>query len=117
MMIYKNSKKGGFALGSNSLTAEKLVAGGITAAVALVVALVLGMGKKKSKKKKKGMALSAFFLPAIYKAVKGAIENNSIKVTMDEETKAYFDSLKDDGGIEVVDAIEISSEEEVYEHI
>ncbi len=118
MLIYKNSKKGGFAVGSNGLTAEKLAAGGITAAVAVVLALILGFGKK-SKKKKKASLLSALILPAIYKTAKAAIENNNIKVTVNDAAMEYFKNQQqaDDSGVEVVEAIPISSEEEVYEHI
>ncbi len=118
MMIYKDSKKGGFAVGSNGLTAEKLAAGGVTAVVAVVLALIFGFGKKKSKKKKKGSILTALILPAVYKTAKAAIENNNVKVTVNDAASEYLNALNDDdGGIEVVDAIPIASEEEVYEHI
>lgn len=117
-MIYKDSKKGGFAVGSNGLTAEKLAAGGVTAVVAVVLALIFGFGKKKSKKKKKGSILTALILPAVYKTAKAAIENNNVKVTVNDAASEYLNALNDDdGGIEVVDAIPIASEEEVYEHI
>lgn len=118
MMIYKDSKKGGFAVGSNGLTAEKLAAGGVTAVVAVVLALIFGFGKKKSKKKKKGSILTALILPAVYKTAKAAIENNNVKVTVNDAASEYLNALNDDdGGVEVVDAIPIASEEEVYEHI
>lgn len=118
MMIYKDSKKGGFAVGSNGLTAEKLAASGVTAVVAVVLALIFGFGKKKSKKKKKDSILTALILPAVYKTAKAAIENNNVKVTVNDAASEYLNALNDDdGGIEVVDAIPIASEEEVYEHI
>lgn len=116
MMIYKNSKKGGFAVGSNGLTAEKLAAGGITAVVAVVLALIFGFGKKKSKKKKKASLLSALILPAVYKTAKAAFENGNVKITVNDAVKEYM-SEESDTGIEVVYAQPISSEEEVYEHI
>ncbi len=115
MMIYKNTKKGGFALGSNKLTAESLAAGGITAAVGIALALLFGFGKK-SKKKKKATVISALVLPAVYKTAKAAMQNNSIKVTFNDAVKQYMDE-ENDTGIEVVYAEPISSEEEIYEHI
>ena len=115
MMIYKNSKNGGFAVGSNKLTAENLVAGGITAVVGIVLALLFGFGKK-NKKKKKATLMSALVLPAVFKTAKAAMQNKSVKITMDDALKQYMDE-ENDTGIEVVYAEPISSEEEVYEHI
>ncbi|MBQ8624096.1 MAG: hypothetical protein IJ424_06995 [Oscillospiraceae bacterium] len=116
MMIYRNSKKGGFAVGTNGLTAEKIAAGGITAVVAVAFALVFGLGKKKSKKKKKASLWSALILPAVYKTAKAALENNNVKITLNDAVAQYVDE-QNDTGVEVVYAEPISSEEEVYEHI
>lgn len=123
MVVYKDTKNGGVALGTNGLTKEKLVAGGIAAGIGVALALILGFGKMPAKKKKKSGVLTAAVLPSLYKLIKAGLENKNIKITVDEKVAEYFannannDSDEDNDGIEVVDAIPIESEDEVYEYI
>lgn len=117
MIIYKNKGKGGFAAGANILTGEKLAAGGITAAVLILISLILGKGKKGSEKKKKRapIILSA---PLIYKAAESAVSSAKIsslvsRVKSGEDITADGQSDKIFRGFEVMEAEPIESEEEV----
>ena len=123
MLISKFSRDGksGFAVGSNSLTPEKISAGLITAASGLLIAGIGGLFKKPQKssragasKKKKKPALWAFALPLVYRGAKSAVQKKSLDAVV---SKAVEDNAAQDGGIEVVAAIPISSEREVYDNI
>ena len=130
--VFSKDSKRGFAAGSNNLTPEKLAAGAVTAAAGLVIAAIGGLLRlsrsEKPKKKKRPIWLAA--LPLIYGAAKSKAERKVIDSLVSETEKAgkalgvgkitvpaeeAFEG--DHGGIEVVGAIPISSEEEVYEHI
>ncbi len=106
MMIYKNTKKGGFAVGSNFLTPENIKAGGIAVLVFGILSLLLAKFPKVRR-------LLVLLLPALFKASKGAVVNNGIKSltkpdALTEEESQY---------IEVVPATPIANEAEVYDHI
>lgn len=128
MLISKFSRDGksGFAVGSNNLTPEKISAGLITAASGLIIAAVgglLSIPKKKSpragaaKKNTKKRPALLLLLPFIYKHAKTAVKKKGldgiVKVTVDENVPKE----PPESGIEVINAIPISSEDEVYEHI
>lgn len=121
MIIYKNTKKRGFAVGGNQMTASNLAAAG-TALAGLVLASVIGFGgkgkrsdskKNKSKKKKRLLSL-AMLLPLAVKSVKSAVSKIELDKVIDSVNEAVSSNEYD---IEVVNAIPISSEEEVYEYI
>ena len=131
--VFSKDSKRGFAAGSNNLTPEKLAAGAITLAAGLVAVALGGLLKRKKSeksKKKKKPPIWLVALPAVYGTAKSKIERNFIDGLVSEAEKAG-DTLGvsvaalpaeeasegDHGGIEVVDAIPISSEDEVYEHI
>lgn len=107
MIIEKNFKNGKLTIGSNYLSEEGLKALGITAIVAALFAIALG-GKKKNGKKRKPLWLLA--LPAVFNTAKSAITNKKI-------TDLYEDVSENGYDIEVINAIPIENEEEVYEHI
>lgn len=112
MMIYKNSKKGGFALGSNKLSMQAIKAGGLTAVIAVLFAIALGAFEKKSKNKKSLLILTAL-IPTVFSYIKAHIQNEEIL----KFVESYASREGDDSGIEVIYAEPISSEEEIYEHI
>ena len=116
--VFSKDSKRGFAAGSNNLTPEKLAAGAVTAATGLVIAAIGGLLRLSRSEK------------LIYGAAKSKVERKVIDSLVSETEKAgetlgvgkitvpaeeAFEG--DHGGIEVVGAIPISSEEEVYEHI
>lgn len=107
MIIEKNFKNARLAIGSNYLGEEGFKALGITAIVAGLFAIALG-GKTKNGKKKKPVWLLA--LPAVFNTAKAAITNKKI-------TDLYDDVAENGYDIEVINAIPIENEEEVYEHI
>ena len=128
MLIQKFSKdsKRGFVVGANNVTPEKLAAGAVTLSAALVISAVgglFGTGKKKShrakgkdRREKKKAPLWAAALPFVFKTAKSAFEKKGL-----DNIVAMFapaaEPAEQDGGIEIIDAIPISSEEEVYDHI
>ncbi len=133
MMIYKNSGKGGFAVGSNRISREDLAAGGI-AAFALILMSLIGLAKPKKERKKSAFTriLSAPFLFKLAKAGVSKINLDSlVKKAKSGETVSTF--FTDDGetaedtysenidensdGVEVIPSTPIASEDEVYEHI
>lgn len=109
MIIEKNFKNSKLAIGSNYLSEEGLKALGITAIAAALFAIALG-GRSKNGKKKKPFWL--LLLPAVFKSAKAAIMNKKITDLADDIAENGYDY-----DIEVVDAIPIENEEEVYEHI
>lgn len=119
MMIYKNSKKGGFALGRNHLTKSNLIAGGV-AAVGVVLAALIGFSSpkkkdKRSQSRKKRRLLDVTALtPLAFKLTKAVASNIELDKIVNEVTKTAQDGGYD---IEVINATPISSEEEVYEYI
>ena len=121
MLISHFSKDGkrGFAVGSNRLTPEKMSAGLITAASAVLIAAVGGLFKKPNpragakQKKRRPIWLAA--VPFIYKKAKTTLQKKSYNKLVDDIIKAEDAEQKSD--IEVVNAIPISSEQEVYDHI
>ena len=127
MLISKFSRDGksGFAVGSNSLTPEKIAAGLVTAASGLLIAGVGGLfgsrqktnraGASKAKKKKKNPLWLAA-LPLVYKGAKNAAKKSSFEKIVAEVTKKKQPEPEPEG-VEVIDAIPIHSEEEVYDHI
>ncbi len=131
MLIQKFSKdaKRGVVVGSNSLTPEKIAAGAITLASALMVSAVGGLipkpkktsyagsGRQKShEKKKKGLLLLA--TPFVFKAVKSKLNMQTLAGAVERFSPDSTGSEDDDGsGIEVINATPIASEEEIYEHI
>lgn len=137
MVINKFSKDGkrGFSVGSNSLTPEKVAAGAVTALSALVIMLVGGVFRlfvksspKAKKVKKKPLWLLA--MPIIYKKVKNKIHTDDTKALLSGLVQQYSGGAtsvgesaedeaaeKDFGGVEVIEAVPIASEDEVYQHI
>lgn len=137
IQLFSKDAKRGVAFGSNNLTSEKIAAGAVTAASLLAVSAIGGLadavtsvkapkksnrpGKGKApsslKKKKKGLILIA--VPAVYGAVKSTIKNRAASALTAKFTPAPKESIATDltKGIELIDAITISSEEEIYEHI
>lgn len=136
MMIYKNTGKGGFAVGSNRISREDLAAGGITA-FALVLMALIGLAKPKKERKKSVFAriLSAPFLFKLAKAGVSKINLDSLvkKAESGEAVTTFFADSVSDGesaestyeqninessdGVEVIPSTPIASEDEVYEHI
>ncbi len=120
----KDSKRG-FAVGGNFLSKEKLKAGGIALAGGFLIALVGGLvkgrrGAKPAKKKKRRLWLA--LLPAGYSAAKTAVQNRFVS-DLTESVSETAEQLGL-GGVETVpaeplaeEAIPISSEEEIYDHI
>ena len=146
MLISKFSKNGksGFAVGTNALTREKLAAGAITLAAGLLISAIGGIlrikkpekAKKASEKgEKKGRPIWLALMPFIFNAVKTKIQNNFLNNLTSQAAEAAEANnvpvAEEDGveviqgenlsqgldGIEVMDAIPISSEDEVYQHI
>ncbi len=107
MIIEKNFKNGKLTIASNYLSEEGLKALGLTAIIAALFAIALG-GKTKNGKKKKPFWLLA--LPAVFNTAKAAITNKKIKDLKEEIEAGDYD-------IEVIHAVPIENEEEVYEHI
>lgn len=81
MMIYKNSGKGGFAVGSNKISREDLAAGGITA-FALVQMALIGLAKPK-KERKKGVFTRILSAPFLFKLAKAGVS----KINLDSLVK------------------------------
>lgn len=109
MMIYKNTKKGGFAVGSNFLTPENIKAGGIAVLVLGILSLLLARFPKVRR-------LLVLLLPMLFKASKGAVVQSGLNGI---KNMAKSDSLTEEESqyIEVVPATPISNEEEVYDHV
>ena len=134
MLIQKFSKdsKRGFAIGANNMTPEKLAAGAVTLASALLISAVGGLIKPSKKKpgrakgrdhkdKKKG-PLWALAMPVVFKTAKSAFQKQALADKMSGITARFAEPSESDpvpepDGVEVIDAIPITSEEEVYEHI
>ncbi len=136
MMIYKNTGKGGFAVGSNRISREDLAAGGITA-FALVLMALIGLAKPKKERKKSAFAriISVPFLFRLAKAGVSKINLDSLvkKAESGEAVNTFFtDDVSDgesaestyeqnidenSGDVEVIPSTPIASEDEVYEHI
>ncbi len=126
MLIYNNSKKGGFAIGSNQPSREALA--GIAAAILAILTLgFFGLLKPKKpardrKSAKKAKAKKALNLAAILPIAFKLGKSVSSKLAVDKAKKQWSEgadqilAMYDEGeGIPVEDAIPISSEEEVYE--
>lgn len=137
MVISKFSKDGksGFSVGSNSLTPDKVTAGAVTAFSALIIMIIGGVFRlfakphKKDKKNEKGKHKKPVWmlaLPIIYKQVKKKARTADTKEMFAELLKEYSGNEGEEeesanetheNDIEVVEAIPISSEDEVYEYI
>ena len=135
IQIFSKDGKRGISAGSTSLTPEKLTAALIAASAAMIVSAVGGLAdmvrpkkqsragasKKSTKKKKAKKALPLLVAPAVYKALKPSLNLENLLhvaagISDGVEEEAEKESL-DEGGVEVIDAIPISSESEVYDHI
>ncbi len=132
-MIYKNSKKGGLAVGTNQPSRETLTGLGASLLALLAVGFFSLIGKKKSharKQDKNGKKVHkllnlAVILPTAFRLGKGiaaklAVDN--FKKQFEEGVNQAADQLgidRDDGTnpIEVEYAIPIGSEAEVYEYV
>lgn len=127
MLIQKFSKdsKRGFVVGANDVTPEKLAAGAVTLSSALIISAIGGLfgtshrkshrAKGRNHREKKKAPLWALAMPFVFKVAKSAFQQNNlngIAAKFAPEAPA-----QETDGIEVIDAISISSEEEVYEHI
>lgn len=136
MQITKFSKDGkrGFAVGTNGFTSEKIAAGALTVAAGLVMAGIGGLfgifkkpakssrakgGKTKSgaKRSKKKKPIFLVVLPFLYRFLKGKIQSNFIADLAHDVENADKPLGVLDNGIEIIDAIPIGSEEEVYDHV
>ena len=123
MLISHFSRDGkrGFAIGSNNLTPEKIAAGLVTAASGLLIAGIGGLFKPKrsrragAKSRKKKVPLWLLVLPVGYKGAKTAFKKKSYDSLISGLTEWHEAEQRSE--IEVVDALPISSEDEVYEHI
>lgn len=128
MIITKLSKDGkrGFSVGSNRPSNEDVAAGMITLAAGLLMAGIGGLlninkkpvkrsGAKGKVKKKKPIWLA--LLPFIFNTAKSKIKNNFLNDLAEqaEKANAQLEALGD--SVEVIDAIPISSEKEVYDYI
>lgn len=128
MLIQKFSKdsKRGFVVGANNMTPEKLAAGAVTLSSALIISAIGGLiklPKKKSgrakgqnHKEKKKAPLWALAMPIVFKTAKSAFQKNSLDGIVSKFSPAAAPTEEPEG-IEIIDAIPISSEEEVYEHV
>ena len=134
MLIQKFSKdaKRGFVVGANNVTPEKLAAGAVTLASGLMISVVGGLLKPRKKSHrakgrdhendKKKPPILALALPLVYKTAKSAFKKKSLIDTLNGLTAQFAKEAKPEimpepDGVEVIDAIPIGSEEEVYEHI
>lgn len=126
MLISRFSKDGkrGFALGSNNLTEEKIAAGLITAASGLLIAGVGGLLKinkpKKTsragaKEKKKKPPIWLALLPIVFKKAKTAAAKKSYNSLISGAIEQFEEEQRSE--VEVIEAIPIASESEVYDHI
>ncbi len=133
MMIYKNSGKGGFAVGSNRISREDLAAGGI-AAFALILMSLIGLAKPK-KERKKGVFTRILSAPFLFKLAKAGVSkinlDSLVKKAKSGETVSTFFTDDDEAAedtysenidensdsVEVIPSTPIASEDEVYEHI
>lgn len=133
MLIQKFSKdsKRGFVIGANNMTPEKLAAGAVTLSAALMISAIgglFGSGKKRSHRakgknasvkkheEKKKSPLWAVAMPFVFKTAKSAFQKKGLDGIAAMFTPTV-ETSEQDGGIEVIGAIPISSEEEVYDHI
>ena len=128
MLISKFSRDGkrGFTIGSNSLTPDKLAAGAITLSAGLVMAAIGGLIKPKkrnnragAKQDRKKKPIWLLLLPMIFNHAKNSIKQKSFDDLVNGIIAEYAPEQDQprENGIEIIDAIPISSEEEVYEHI
>ena len=131
MLITKFSKdaKRGIAVGTNSLTDEKIAAGAVTLAGGLLMAGIGGLLKINRKPKKKGSAraekgeknkkppiwLAA--VPFVFNALVGNFKKNFVDNVAKRAEKLHAQFEAEGDSVEVIDAIHISSEREVYDHI
>lgn len=132
MLIQKFSKdsKRGFVVGANNVTPEKLAAGAVTVASALVISAIGGLfsigGKKSSRAKgrnasgekhreKKKAPIWVVAMPVVFKAAKSVLEKKGLDSIVAKFTPQ--EPVEESQDIEIIDAIPISSEEEVYEHV
>lgn len=127
MLIQKFSKdsKRGFVVGANNMTPDKLAAGAVTVSSALIISAIGGLfsigrrkpsrakGKKPEEKKK--APLWAFALPLIFNAVRSAVQKNGLEGIVARFSPQEPEEESED--IEIIDAIRINSEDEVYDHI
>lgn len=119
MLITRFSKdsKRGFAVGSNSLTPQKLAAGAVTLAAGLTVAAIGGLvrisrsDKKPRKTKKPPIWLAA--APLVYGAAKTHIENKFLNDIAAQAGEA----VKPDDIVEIINAESIPPEADVCESI
>ena len=131
MLIQKFSKdsKRGFVVGANNVTPDKLAAGAVTISSALIISAIGGLfsikGKKSSRAKgkatgkkhneKKKAPLWAFALPLVFNAAKSAIQKKGLDGIVAQF--APQEPVEETDDIEIIDAIPISSEEEVYDYV
>lgn len=140
IQLFSKNGKSGIAAGSNSLTPDKLAAFIITAAATVAVYAIGGlfglsstakksrkslktrpMGERAKQKKHKKM-LPVALAPLVFKAVKTGISNKSLssivsQVTAGNSQRESEVEMPSDDEIELIDAIPIGSEEEVYQHV
>lgn len=122
MIIKNSSKNGGFAVGTNAVTDERLAAGGIAAACMLIIgAIANGKTSDKKKRRRKRTARILSF-PLLYKLSKAAVSQIKLR-SLTNHVKNGEDicaGKPSDGmfrGIEVIQAEPISGEAEIYNMI
>ncbi len=120
MIIKNSSKRGGFAVGTNTVTDEKLAAGGIAALSMLIIAAIANSKTSDKKKRRRKRTARILSFPLLYKLSKAAVSQvklhsltNRVKNGEDICTGNLSDSIF--RGIEVIQAEPISSEAEVYD--
>lgn len=129
MLIQKFSKdsKRGFVVGANNITPDKLAAGAVTLSYALIVSAIGGLFSIKGKKtksrrvkeqkrsEKKKAPLWALAMPLVFNAAKSAIQKNALdSIAARFAPEAPAEESQD---VEIIDAIPISSEEEIYDYV
>lgn len=145
MTIYKSDGKKGFAATTNLINRENLTAAGLTAAIAAVMLLVVkgspikktkaDKSRKKDKKGRPKGALKTLILPTAFRLAKSAVSQGKLqgilkKVNVGEDIGINI-SLENSNeeevqkenkpvtvcGLEIIEPINIGSEEEIYEHL
>ena len=124
IQYFSKDSKRGFAVGSNSMTPEKLAAGLIAAAFTVAAGAIGGLfapkkpaskragSPKKAAKKRKALPLLA--APLVFKAAKSAAQHGALAGIT---SKFSAKPAPEESEIEIENAIPISSEDEIYEHI